>query len=207
MDHLPPLLGVAGQHAHRALGYRLRSGGGVGGLGGIAPLVGGGVGCCGARLRDGGAKLKIGLLELLDAGVAHARLRLETMDGILGGPQVPLELAGARRAGAGFHLQHAHGLQLFCDTVIQSPGGRLGGAAAGDVRVARGGQLVLELPGTLPLGDQRRFQLRIAAAQLLERGPVLGGLRVGGQGSGARRLDRRGQVRVLRLEPGQLRVL
>src|SRR5207253_73556 len=94
VDHLPPLLGV-GQHAQRALEYRLRSGGGVGGRGGIAPLVGGGVGCCVARLPDGGAKLKIGLLELLDAGVAHARLRLETMDGILGGPQVSLELAGA----------------------------------------------------------------------------------------------------------------
>src|SRR5256885_15285004 len=86
------------------------------------------------------SKLKIGLLELLDAGVAHARLRLETMDGILGGPQVPLELAGARRAGAGFRLQHAHGLELFCDTVIQCPGARLGGAAAGEAGVgpARG---------------------------------------------------------------------
>ena len=192
---------------------------------GIAqPLVGGGVGCPMARLLQGGAPLKIGLFELLDAGVAAPRLRLEAIDGILGRPQVPLELAGARDAGVGVPLQHAHGLQLVRSALLQFPDARLGGGDAGEVRVAlalhalqsvapvlrlaaRGRQLVLELPDTPPLRDQHRLQLRVAATHLRERGLVSGGLCARDEGSGARRLDRRGQLRALGQQPAQLGLL
>src|SRR2546429_396386 len=147
------------------------------------------------RLLEG-APARVGPLELLQPGVARARLGLQAVDRLLGGVQIRLELFRARDARAGIALQCARRLPLLRGVLLKLFHTRLRGReslglgaalmlrgleCAGPVlRLApRAGPLLLELAEPAVFPREGRLELRIPRAPLGERPLVSCGRRPG----------------------------